>query len=350
MDPLDVISVPAPQFSEAAALHTLQTKYGLQGELKSLVSERDQNFRVRTPDGRRFVFKIANASEPQVATDFQIAALLHIENERCPIATPRLLRTVNGDVAAWIVGEHAGAPVHCCRVVSYVAGDLLSSVSLSPELVAHFGRSAAMLDLALASFQYDESGQVLLWDLQRASALREIVEFVADAGIQDAVRSCIDDFDLRVQPRLPELRRQVIHADLNEGNVLIQQGGRVAGFIDFGDMLYAPLIMEVAIAGSYLRPSAGDDVLAWFKPFVAAYHEVLPLQDSELELLFDMLRARLATSITILGWRSAVRGADDAYSRKNLQAESDAANFLLRLDALGRDEFIDQVQKYIKNN
>ena len=350
MDPLNAISVPAPQFSEAAARHTLQTQYGLAGELEPLVSERDQNFRVTTPDGQRFIFKIANASEPQVATDFQIAALLHIEKERCPVATPRLLRTVDGSVAAWIVGEQDGAPEHCCRVVSFVTGDLLSSVSPSSALMAHLGSRAASLDLALASFQHDESGQVLLWDLQRAGALREILEFVADAALQDAVRSCIDDFDSQVQPRLPELRRQVIHADLNPGNVLINHGNQVAGFIDFGDMLHAPLIMEVAIAGSYLRPAAADDVLAWLNPFVAAYHDVLPLHDSELELLFDMLRARLATSITILGWRSAVRGADDAYSQQNLQAESEAANFLLRLDELGRGQFIDQLQKYIKNN
>lgn len=350
MDPLNAISVPAPQFSEAAVRRTLQSEFGLRGDLMPLVSERDQNFRVATPDGQRYICKIANASEPQVATDFQIAALLHLEKEQCPVTTPRVLHTVNGDVAAWIAGEHEGAPNHCCRVVSFVAGELLSSVSPSPLLMAHFGRSAARLDLALTSFQHDESGQVLLWDLQRAGALRDILEFVTDSALQDAVRCCIDDFDSRVQPSLPDLRRQVIHADLNSDNVLVKQGSQVAGFIDFGDMLHAPLIMEVAIAGSYLRPAASDDVLAWFNPFVAAYHFVLPLHDSELELLFDLLRARLATSITILAWRSTVRGSGDAYSQQNLQAESDAAGYLLRLDELGRDRFIDQVQKYIKNN
>lgn len=350
MDALNAISVPAPQFSKAAALHTLQTKFDLQGELLPLVSERDQNFRVVTADGQRFIFKIANASEPQLATDFQIAALLHIEQQQCPVATPRVLRTVDGDVATWMSGNEEDSHPHRCRVVSFVAGELLSNVTLSPALVAHFGTSAAQLDLALAKFDHDDSGQVLLWDLQRAGALREILDCVNDAPLQAALRACLDDFDARVKPALPRLRKQVIHADMNPDNVLTSSDNRVAGFIDFGDMLRAPLVMEVAIACSYLRPRSSDGVLAWVNPFVAAYHRVLPLQDNEIELLFDLLRARLVATISILRWRAADRGSDDVYSQQNLEGEADAASFLFRLAEFGRHEFNHQVKKYIKNN
>jgi Ser/Thr protein kinase RdoA (MazF antagonist) len=164
------------------------------------------------------------------------------------------------------------------------------------------------------------------------------------------LRACIDDFDARVKPALPALRKQVIHADLNPDNVLTSQDDHIAGFIDFGDMLRAPLVMEVAIACSYLRPASNDAVLAWVNPFIAAYDRVLPLQEAERELLFDLLRARLVASLSILRWRAAVRGAEDAYSQQNLQGEADAASFLFRLNELGRGRFIDQVQKYIKNN
>ncbi|WP_373397639.1 phosphotransferase [Algoriphagus halophilus] len=40
-------------------------------------------------------------------------------------------------------------------------------------------------------------------------------------------------------PVLPELRRQIIHGDANEWNVLTENGS-VSGIIDFGDVCYSP--------------------------------------------------------------------------------------------------------------
>lgn len=324
----------------------LQTEFGVHGTLTPLVSERDQNFRVETADGRVFVCKIANASEPQQASEFQLAALLHIEQQDCPVATPRVQRNIVGGTVASLAAD---AAICRCRVVSYVPGNLLSSVTLDNDLAAQLGTSAAHLDLALQGFAHAGQPQELPWDPRRAGALRDILQYTSDVRLRDAVRACIDDFETRVQPALAGLRHQVIHADLNPDNVVIEASGKLAGVIDFGDMLHAPLVFEVAIAASYLRPGPGRDVLEWIEPFVAAYQSVLPLQDGELALLFDLLRTRLAATISILNWRAAVRGAGDAYSRQNLLGESDAPGFLEGLDALGRDKFFDRIRKFIKN-
>lgn len=352
MDALGAVAAPAPRFSSGQVEVVLRSKYGLQGELVPLVSERDQNFRLTTASGDRFVFKIANASEPQPATDFQVAALLHLESRHCPVATPRVQHTLTGDSAAWI-GLDTGN-VHRCRLVSFVSGELLSSTAVDAGLAEQFGDSAAQLDLALADFGHAGDAQVLLWDLQRFGELREIVGFLEDEELRRLVQTCIDEFDRRVAPVLPDLRRQVIHADLNPDNVLATPTGQIAGVIDFGDMLRAPLIIEVAVAGSYLQPAVVSDgeaggPLSWVGPFVAAYNAVLPLRDIELELLFDLLRGRVATSITIVRWRAAMRGADDAYSQVNLPAADAAIGFLQELTTLGRHGFQSEIQKYIKN-
>ena len=149
-------------------------------------------------------------------------------------------------------------------------------------------------------------------------------------------------------PALPQLRRQVIHSDLHADNVLAD-GGRISGIIDFGDMLDAPLVVEVAVAAAYLRPTTEQsDVLALVGPFVAGYHSVLP--GDERERLFDMIRARLVATISIMSWRSATRGDNDEYSSQNLNGESDAREFLMRLNATGRDGFLAQLKKHLKNN
>jgi Ser/Thr protein kinase RdoA (MazF antagonist) len=348
MGALDAISSPSPQLSESAAKRTLALEYGLDGELLSLVSERDQNFRVSMTDGRQYVFKIANRVESGVITDFQIKALLHIEKAHCPVATPRIVRTLAGNDSALI---YDGDVAHVCRVVTYLQGTLLSELSMNPQLAHKLGECAARLDMAMADFEHQGDSPQLLWDLQRAAELRDLLSYIEAAELRAAVTACLDDFDARVQPALPALRRQIIHSDLHGDNVLAdsQQQDVIVGVIDFGDMVRAPLIMEVAVAASYLR-SEDDDALSLITPFVVAYHSLLPLQANEIELLFDLVRARLAATISILRWRVAQRGQDDDYTSLNGQVESDAETFLLRLESLGRSEFSKAINKSLKNN
>ena len=65
-DPLSIIAARPPQLSSATAIELVSQHYGLDVECRSLVSERDQNFHLITPDRRQFVLKIANAAEDRV--------------------------------------------------------------------------------------------------------------------------------------------------------------------------------------------------------------------------------------------------------------------------------------------
>ena len=60
-----------PRFSEDEARRIAQELFGLGGDLKSLKSERDQNFRILTPHGDGYVLKLSNAAEDPGVVDFQ---------------------------------------------------------------------------------------------------------------------------------------------------------------------------------------------------------------------------------------------------------------------------------------
>ena len=342
MSAIDTVSTPQPQFAQSEALRALAEDYGVQGTLVSLISERDQNYRVTTAAGERFVFKIANRSESSITTDFQIQALLHIERQGCAVATPTIRRTLDGKESSIL---HDDNIPHVCRVVSYLAGTPLSEITATADLALDMGRCAANLDLALANFEHGGDNHVLLWDLQRAGDLRELITYVEESDLRAAVSLCLDDFDRRVQPKLSSLRHQVIHSDLHGDNVLATDDHRsIAGVIDFGDMVRAPLVIEVAIAAAYLRGSK-DDCLALIAPFVAGYNSITALEDDELGLLFDLVRTRLVATITILRWRLSKRGKGDDYARQSLEGERNAEHFLLQLDSLGRIPFTELVQQ-----
>ena len=133
-DPFAVIETETPRLDENEVLQLVREHYGLEAELKALLSERDQNFRLRCDDGRQFVLKIANAAEDPLATDFQIQALLFLESwladNNCPISVPQILRTV--DDKTHVMVSSAGDQ-HVTRVVTYVDGIPLGDRQAPPH-------------------------------------------------------------------------------------------------------------------------------------------------------------------------------------------------------------------------
>lgn len=334
--PLQALASPPPVFDQDEVSALFLEKYGLQAELRPLVSERDQNFHAVSSDGSQFVIKIANSAEPKVITDFQIQALLHVEKAGSRAAVPRIVRALDGSVAIEI--NDSGA-AHVCRVVTYLPGIPVDRVKPSARLAENLGMSLAQLDIALSGFEHAGDHQVLLWDMQRAADLRPLLDYILERELRERVAACLLDFETRVSPELGSLRSQVIHNDVNGGNVLAGDDGEtIRGIIDFGDMLRAPLIIDVAIAAAYLRIGSGDP-LRLIMPFVAGYHSVTPLENAELELLFDLVRTRLAATIAILRWRLATRGESDAYSLASAESERSAEHFLAALDVTTRNDF-----------
>jgi Ser/Thr protein kinase RdoA (MazF antagonist) len=335
-----VVSAEPPHIPVADVELAVTQQFGVHGSYLPLVSERDQNFRLRTSGGAEYVVKVASSAEPGRVTDFQLAALRHLETAGT-VRVPKVMATLDGRHAGSI--EYAGQ-VYRLRLVSYLAGETLASVPLDMDMARDLGASLARLDLGLDGFSHEGERPLLLWDLQRAGELRDLLDGIDSPAIRGEVLRVIDDFDQRVRPELNRLRKQVIHGDANPDNVLVNPvSRRVSGFIDFGDMVRAPLVFDVAIAAAYLRTSKAD-TLGLIAPFVAGYHALCPLFDAELALLFDLVRARLATTITLLYWRLDARGDDDLYRQKTLARESDAVDFLAALDDLGRAAFLHGLQ------
>lgn len=344
-NPLDAIAAMPPDFDESIIRRLLADVYDIRGELTPFVSERDQNTRVDADTGARFVLKIANAAEDPVVTDFQVRVLMHLEGKDCQVTVPMIVATTNGDPVTRLGGPSG---THLVRLVSYIDGALLRDVPISAELAGRFGERLAQLDNSLNEFQHPGDRQILLWDMQRASQLRPLLRHIDDMDVRRSTRIVLDDFEQRVLPRLPELDTQVIHGDANPDNVLVDTTtAAVVGMIDFGDMVRAAPVIDIAIAASYFRELEGD-ALQYVLPFVAGYHSISRLTELEIELLFDLIRTRLATTISILYWRLSARSENDPYRQATLEKESSAQTFLSRLDDIGRKSCIRALQDAVQ--
>jgi len=327
-----------PNLSSEELANAVSSQFGLVGNYTELVSERDRNFRLTTGDGTTYVVKATCLAEDPVVTDFQIAALIYLEN-RGVEGVPRIVRTLSGGDRGVIQSED-GHDI-CLRLVSWLTGILLCNVEMTSAIAGRFGKRLAELNVAFEGFTHAGEAQILLWDSQRAGELRGLLGHVNDAAVRESVEDVLDDFDSRVKPVLADLPQQVIHNDANDENILLDGEGNISGIIDFGDMMKAPRVVDIATAASYLR--ADDDPLRLIEPFVIAYNEENVLLDAEFDVLFDLIRTRLSMSLIILYWRLAARDENDPYRQKSLAANSNALNFLKKLSSLGREAFIQRI-------
>jgi Ser/Thr protein kinase RdoA (MazF antagonist) len=146
----------------------------------------------------------------------------------------------------------------------------------------------------------------LLWDIKQAAKLIPLLEHVPDKELQLQFQRRLENFVERVEPRLRHCRSQIIHNDLNWGNVLAdgERNDRILGIIDFGDMLKSPLIIDIAVASAYLCKT-GDQPLADVHEFLRGYHDVTPILPGEFELLPDLMLMRNVQTIVIAHWRAS---------------------------------------------
>ncbi len=303
-----------PAFAEDAVRRFARDLFGLDGDFEPLVSERDQNFRLRAEDGDAFVLKIANAEEDPGVIDFQTRALMHVERQDPGMPVPRVVRAVNGAVTRTVSGP--GGTRHVVHVLTYLPGIVGEEAPQCPRLWRTMGALMARLDLALRGFFHPSADNPHPWDVMRCPDLRAHTVHIADAMARGNVEAVLDLMAAVVIPKLRGLRHQVIHQDANRANVLVDAGrpDTASGVLDFGDMVHGPLIAEVALTADLVGVDT-DDPVGVLCDVAAGFDSVLPLEEDEIDLIYDLALSRIATALTIIAWRKAATPDQPAYLR-----------------------------------
>lgn len=326
-DPLSdpLILAPPPEIEPASLARALAAEWGLEGALHPLGGERDRNFRLDGAGAAPLLVKLAHADENPAITDFQTAALLHLRATGPGLPLPRIIPARDGRTAV----PHPALDGRPCllRVLTYLPG----RPAAEPAAIARdLGALTARLDRALEGFSHPADARRLLWDIREAPGLRAFLGEVEDAGLRALAAAALDRFEAEAAGALAALPMQVIHNDLNPHNVLVGEDGALSGLIDFGDMVRASRLQEVATACAYLL-GAGEGPLSGPAGFLAGYRSVLPLPAEEAALLPALIAARMAMTVLITHWRARRQPGNAPYILRNMPRARAGLETLARL-------------------
>jgi ethanolamine-phosphate phospho-lyase len=261
-------------------------------EIKRLNGYNNANYTV-TADSKKYVFKTYVESKETIdlikAENEALLFLKNLETITIPLPIPfadgSFLKTLNINGKSLV-----------CRMLSFIEGTFLGDAKHTKELFESFGNSLAEIDLALKNFNnYTIQAIQKEWDIQHLALSNKYINEISNASDRSLVRYFFQQYEENVIPALPFLRKQVIHNDANEWNVLTKNN-RISGIIDFGDFTYSFLINELAIAITYGCYDKNEP-LEWASIIIKSYHAILPLTEKELSVLYYLISARLVISV-----------------------------------------------------
>ena len=239
------------------------------------------------------VLKISIEGQADPELEEAVAATLAAANLPVPICKPSLLGKIL--VAVDLHDRPATA-----RMQALLPGLPWRESQATHTLLRNIGSMVARAHRALKSFDHPRSDRSHQWDLERAGQHRAAVGHVPNQSLRRAIEWALH---LHASCDITSCPRGMLHGDANDENILVD-GDHITGFLDFGDCLRGPLVIDLAITLAYAVQHEGvglEDAAA----VVAGYDKIRKLDTTEQQALFPLMVARLATSACISATRSA---------------------------------------------
>ncbi len=282
----------------------LEENYGLTGEITQLPGERDLNYKLVGINGE-FIFKVHHEAEREFIElqqeVLQRLTLITALNE------PRPVKTINGELIINLPNNKIG------RLLTWADGQLYSQIKATSDLKVSLGSAVALVDRELADFDVTNYLEILNrpfgWNVLQIVQLAEKINLISNDKLQNEVREVFDLATSQLLLKLGKLPNQLIHNDANDNNIVVMNN-KVTSLIDFGDVIHAPRIAGLAVACAYAIENIEDPIYDLL-PVVRGYHLVNPLDPSELEVLFGLIKLRIATSIMMAAIQSAADPTND---------------------------------------
>ncbi|XP_003739126.1 hydroxylysine kinase [Galendromus occidentalis] len=275
--------------------------------IKELASYDDQNFCVKLkPNGRKIVLKITNWKDSENKHLIREITLMMLELAKSiPCSVP--IKTTDGEVFGHYSYESAIGRKDCIvRVFEYLPGKTLQKGHLKASQAFQWGSLLARMHRAMQDLEFPLiEERNFLWSWEGVLKVRQFIGVHSDEKKRALINTALQKYETIAHAQLAMEERVIIHGDLNEQNVLVNDSGEVYAALDFGDCHGGPAVWDLAVVLAYigsvvkdldqdLLGHCGQALLGYYRHFPAAMY-----MDADVETIRIMICARLAQSLTL---------------------------------------------------
>lgn len=284
-----------------AALLLADRYWRIHGDISTLPSYADQNFRIRATGGD-YVLKVAHPGWSRLDLDLENQTMMTLAEREPALQWPRVQRTATGE---HLLTLSIGGQLCQVRMLSFVPGATYADAveTLPPaqrrDLHESLGDAVGRLTRGLQGFRHPAADRQHDWNLMRLPSLRGEIAHIDDAGLRAIVQAQAAAFVDRLPQWQAQLPIAVLHNDANDLNVIVAErdgAPRVGAVIDFGDMCTSFRLADLAIACTYAMQHEADPV-GCAHGIVRGYLAQCPLRQVELAQLQTFILARLCHSV-----------------------------------------------------
>lgn len=274
--------------------------FNINGVAKQLPGEIDLNFLIAVSETQKYVLKVESTNRSFSNLQLQNEALIHLSKKNLPLQLPTIVANKNGATITELLTED-NQQVYL-RLLTWVEGRLLAKVNPhTSELLESLGAACGHLCNGLKDFNHEAAHRDFKWDSSNAMWIQAHLAIFDTPEKKEIVSYFLDLFQKEVAPLSNNLRKSVNYNDANDYNVLVNHdlaNPKIAGVIDFGDIIYTHTINEVAIAAAYALMGK-EDPLQSASSIIKGFHQVFPITSQECAVLFPLIAARLIISVTV---------------------------------------------------
>ncbi|WP_241492915.1 phosphotransferase [Pantoea stewartii] len=314
----------------------VRRNYGWEARAHRLASERDELFCLEDASGKRGILRLANPADCPETTDLQVQALQWIARQAPDLPVPRIIKSRTGQTVllSQTLDAQSGTPPRLTWLSTWLDGVPLRTLPHSEAQFFNIGVMLARLGHVLKDFRHDGAFRPLNWDLSHIADCQVFLPGHCPDKKWKAVYQFFDNIDTRIVGPIRNFSKQIIHADMNPHNFVMSphEPASISGIFDFGDMTHTARVNDIAIAASYHL--SGENPFDHIIPLVQGYHSVFPLERGEIDMLYDLIIARLCMTIVITEYRARLYPENRKYILKNTHSAWLGLSRLITIDFL----------------
>lgn len=278
-------------------------------EVNPLVSFDDQNFHVKlNEDKEELVLKITNWKDSQNRDLLEQSTMLMdtlSDTVRCP--KPKLTLS-KGFLGNYAYNEGTQQRRCAVRLFDFIPGSMIKGGTLTPQQAFEWGEMLGRMHKSFSTMNLPvvkERGTSMLWGWMGVPRTLSYAKIIKNEDHRTLITEIIERYANEFLPTLMTMKRDILHGDPNEHNVLLDDSGSIHAILDFGDCQGGPFIWDMGVTFAYLGlvvPNVERDVIEYLGEALAGYCKYMPhvvQENVEVDMLRVLACSRLSQSLTL---------------------------------------------------